>query len=132
VLSQGRVPAYLNGDRCASIPPRWADNRAMAAAHGAPRAGPAWLGGLLVGGRCARRLLPASSGKTNPRRYTCRRATLDSGVPGCLSRSGAFLDAWGVAPILPVLQPASFALSLAAAHALRTERAPRAAHGQPR
>src|SRR2546428_854518 len=107
VLIKGRFPAYINWDRFESIQQRLADNRAIAAALGAPREGPALLGGLLVCGRCARRLMPAYSGKTNPLRYTCMRATIDSGVPGCLSLSGAFLDDFVMAQIMQVLQPAS-------------------------
>ncbi len=132
VLIKGRFPAYINWDRFESIQQRLADNRAIAAALGAPREGPALLGGLLVCGRCARRLMPAYSGKTNPLRYTCMRATIDYGVPGCLSLSGAFLDDFVVAQIMQVLQPASLELSIAAEHALRTERAQLEAHWQQR
>ena len=132
VLIKGRFPAYINWDRFESIQQRLADNRAIAAALGAPREGPALLGGLLVCGRCARRLMPAYSGKTNPLRYTCMRATIDYGVPGCLSLSGAFLDDFVVAHIMQVLQPASLELSIAAEHALRTERAQLEAHWQQR
>ena len=54
----------------------------MAEALGAPREGPSFLVGLLVCGRCGRRLLAAYGGKANHLRYTCMRATIDYGVPG--------------------------------------------------
>src|SRR5437660_3244135 len=65
VLIKGRFPAYINWDRFESIQQRLADNRAIAEALGAPREGPSLLVGLLVRGRCGRRLLAAYGGKAN-------------------------------------------------------------------
>ena len=107
VLMKDRFPAYISWERFDAIQQRLADNRALAEALGAPRAGPSWLGGLLVCGRCGRRLTPAYSGKANHLRYTCMRATIDYGAPGCLSLSGAFLDRFVVKQLMAVLEPAS-------------------------
>src|SRR5262249_44795105 len=63
VLIKDRFPAYICWDRFVRMKQRLADNRSIAAALGAPREGPSLLGGLLVCGRCGRRLLAAYSGK---------------------------------------------------------------------
>ncbi len=127
-----RCPASISWQRCEAMQQRLANNRSLAQAQGAPREGPSLLGGLLPCGRCGRRLAPSSSGKANHRRYTCWRATIDDGAPGCLSLSGALLDAWVVAQLMAVLQPASVALSIAAAHAVRAARRQLETHGQQR
>jgi hypothetical protein len=132
VLIKDRFAAYISWERFASIQQRLTDNRAIAASLGAPREGPSLLGGLLVCGRCGRRLMSAYSGKANRLRYTCMRATMDYGSPGCLSLSGAFLDDFVVEQLMAVLQPASLELSLAAEHALRAERAQLETHWQQR
>jgi DNA invertase Pin-like site-specific DNA recombinase len=132
VLMKDRFPAYISWERFDAIQQRLADNRALAEALGAPRAGPSLLGGLLVCGRCGRRLTPAYSGKANHLRYTCMRATIDYGAPGCLSLSGAFLDRFVVKQLMAVLEPASLELSIAAEQALRAERAQLEAHWRQR
>ena len=132
VLIPDRFPAYITWERFESIQQRLADNRAIAASLGAPREGPSLLVGLLVCGRCGRRLLAAYSGKANRLRYTCMRATIDYGAPGCLSLAGAFLDDFVAEHLLRVLQPASLELSLAAEQALQAERTQLEAHWQQR
>jgi DNA invertase Pin-like site-specific DNA recombinase len=132
VLITGRFPAYISWERFASMQRRLANNRSIAQAQGAPREGPSLLGGLLICGRCGRRLLPAYSGKANRLRYTCMRATIDYGSPGCLSLSGAFLDDFVVEQLMAVLEPASLELSMAAEQALRAERAQLETHWQQR
>jgi DNA invertase Pin-like site-specific DNA recombinase len=132
VLIPDRFPAYITWERFEAIQQRLADNRMIAAARGAPRAGPSLLVGLLVCGRCGRRLLAAYSGKSNRLRYTCIRDTIDYGAPGCLSLAGTFLDDFVAEHLLRVLQPASLEVSLAAEHALRAERSKLDAHWQQR
>ena len=90
------------------------------------------LGGLLVCGRCGRRLLAAYSGKANRLRYTCMQATMSYGAPGCLSLAGTVLDNFVAEQVLQVLAPASLELSLAAEQALRAERAHLEGHWQQR
>ena len=76
--------------------------------------------------------MPAYSGKANRLRYTCMRATIDDGAPGCLSLSGAFLDDCVGKQLMAVLEPASLELSIAAEQALRVERAQMETHWQQR
>jgi hypothetical protein len=122
VLIADRFPASSSWARFAAIPPRLADNRAIAEALGAPRAGPSLLVGLLVCGRCGRRLRAAYGGQAHHLRYTCMRATIDDGVPGCLSLAGAFLERFVAEQVMQVLQPASLEWSRAAEQTLRAER----------
>src|SRR4029453_5284199 len=98
-------------DRFVCIQQRLADNRSIAAALGAPRAGPSLLGGLWVCGRCGRRLLAAYSGKANRLRYACMQATMSYGAPGCLSLAGTGLDDVVAGQGMEVLAPASWRLS---------------------
>jgi DNA invertase Pin-like site-specific DNA recombinase len=132
VLIPERFPAYISWERFAAIQQRLANNRAIAEALGAPREGPSLLVGLLVCGRCGRRLLAAYGGKANHLRYTCMRATIDYGVPGCLSLAGAFLERFVAEQVMQVLQPASLELSMAAEQALRAEREQLEAHWHQR
>jgi len=132
VLIKSRFPAYISWERFTSIQQRLANNRSIAQAQGAPRAGPSLLGGILGCGRCGRRLMPAYSGKANRLRYTCMRATIDDGAPGCLSLSGAFLDDCVGKQLMAVLEPASLELRIAAEQALRVERAQMETHWQQR
>ena len=90
------------------------------------------MAGLRVGGRCGRRLLAAYGGQGNPLRYTCTRATIDDGAPGCLSLAGACLERLVATQIMQGLQPASVELRVAAEQALRADRARFAAHGPQR
>jgi len=53
--------------------------------------------------------MTAYGGKANYLRYTCMRATIDYGAPGCLSLAGAFLERFVATQIMQVLQPASLA-----------------------
>jgi hypothetical protein len=76
--------------------------------------------------------MAAYGGTSNRLRYTCKRATIDYGAPGCLSLAGAFLDRFVAEQILQVLQPAALELSIAAEQALRAERERLEAHWQQR
>jgi DNA invertase Pin-like site-specific DNA recombinase len=132
VLIPDRFPAYISWERFAAIQQRLADNRAIADGLGAPREGPSLLAGLLVCGRCGRRLMAAYGGTSNHLRYTCMRATIDYGAPGCLSLAGTFLERFVATQLMQVLQPASLELSVAAEQALRAERERLEAHWQQR
>jgi DNA invertase Pin-like site-specific DNA recombinase len=132
VLIKGRFPAYISWERFAAIQQRLADNRAIAEALGAPREGPALLSGLVICGRCRRRLMPSYCGQEGRFRYTCGRGVIDYGAPPCLSLAGVCLDHLVVEQIMQILQPASLELSIAAEETLRAERAQLEAHWQQR
>jgi Recombinase len=132
VLLKDRFPASISWERFEALQQRLADNRAIAAALGAPREGPSLLGGLVVCGRCGRRFMPAYCGQAGCLRYTCGRGVIDDGAPVCLSLAGTCLDRLVVEQIMQVLQPAAFALRLAAAQVLRAARAQLEAHWRQR
>jgi len=122
VFIRDRHPAYIPWERFEAIQRRLAENRATAEAMGAARGGPSLLSGLVVCGRCGRRLMTGYAGKANRVRYTCARAMIDYAEPKCQSLSGEFLDGFVAEQIMEVLTPASLELSLAAQADLRSER----------
>ena len=119
VLLKDRFPAYISWERFEAIQQRLADNRATAASRGAPREGPSLLAGLLVCGRCGRRLTVTYAPRL---RYTCDRAKDAYAEPVCQTLSGELLDGFVEEQILKVLQPGSLELSLAAEAELRGQR----------
>ena len=123
VLLEGRCPAYITPERFWANQARLAANRARAEAAGAVRHGPSLLGGLLVCGRCGRRLMVAYSGRASRLRYSCGRAAIDYAEPLCQGLAGAPLDELAVGCVLAALEPAALELSLAAADDLQQERA---------
>ena len=132
VFIPDRYPAYISWDRFEAIQVRLAKNRAAAEAQGAPREGTSLLSGLLVCGRCGRRLAPTYTGSANHLRYTCARGMVDYGEPICLSLAGNPLDQFVAEQILKVLSPASLSLSLAAEKDLCGERQRLEKHWQQR
>jgi hypothetical protein len=122
VLLEGRCPAYITAERFWANQERLEANRARAASKGAVRQGPSLLGGLLVCGRCGRRLLVQYTNAGRALRYTCCRGAIDYGEPLCQSLSGRRLDAFISRQVLAVLQPAALELHLAAAADVAQER----------
>jgi len=132
VFIRDRHPAYIGWERFEAIQRRLQENRAIAESMGATRGGPSLLSGLVVCGRCGRRLLTGYVGKTNRVRYTCARAMIDYGEPQCQSLSGEFLDNFVAHQVMKVLQPAALEVSLTAEADLRSERERLDTHWQKR
>jgi len=122
VLLEGRCPAYITVARYWANQQRLEANRARAACLGAARHGPSLLGGLLVCGRCGRRLLVNYTNAGQGLRYSCTRGVVDYGEPTCQSLSGQRLDSLIGQQVLAVLQPAALELHLAAAADVAQER----------
>ncbi|MFL5340380.1 MAG: recombinase family protein [Gemmataceae bacterium] len=120
ILLPERCPAYITAGRFWANQQRLAANRA--AGLGAPRHGPSLLGGLLVCGRCGRRLMVSYVNGGSGVRYSCARGVVDYAEPVCQSLSGQRLDQFVSSQVLAVLQPAALELHLAAAADLRQER----------
>lgn len=120
VLLPDRCPSYITAERFWTNQERLEANRATGL--GAPRHGPSLLGGLLVCGRCGRRLLVAYTNGGKGVRYSCARGVIDYAEPICQSLSGQRLDELISRQVLAVLQPAALELHLAAAADLRQER----------
>jgi DNA invertase Pin-like site-specific DNA recombinase len=132
VLLEGRCPAYISVARYWTNQQRLEANRARAESLGAVRHGPSLLGGLLVCGRCGRRLLVNYTNAGSSLRYSCSRGVLDYGEPLCQSLSGQRLDALISQQVLAVLQPAALELHLAAAADVAHERQRLHQHWQQR
>jgi DNA invertase Pin-like site-specific DNA recombinase len=121
VLIKDRCPAYITWDQYQANLKRMEDNRNRCDTRGAVREGPALLKGLLVCGRCGRRLL-ISYGTSQRPRYSCQRNYIDYGEPLCQSLAGRRLDELIARQVLRVLEPASLELSLSASGDIQRER----------
>jgi hypothetical protein len=64
------------------------------AGRGVIRYGPSLLSGLVVCGRCGRRMASAYNNNGAGWRYSCAREMVDDGGAICQSFTGAALDAW--------------------------------------
>ncbi|GLR82644.1 recombinase family protein (plasmid) [Azospirillum oryzae] len=88
---------------------------------GAPREGLALLAGLVVCGRCGRRM--AVSYGSAYHSYHCRRAQAEYGEPQCQSCPTGALDALVTSAFLEAVAPVSLEATLAALETLEGERA---------
>lgn len=132
VLIRDQLPAYISWERYEANLQRLAQNRARAAAMGAPRDGDSLLTGLVVCGRCGRRMLVSYPGGQKRARYSCQRGAIDYAEPVCQSLAGQGLDELIERLTLTVLEPASLELSLGAGDDLRRERERLDRHWQQR
>jgi DNA invertase Pin-like site-specific DNA recombinase len=120
VLLKDRWPAYISWRsyerNCAQV----TANRAHHA--GVPRGGPSLLAGLLVCGRCGRRMATVYPAGGHGLRYACSREAMNYGGATCQSFSGGCLDALVGALILLALAPAAVEASLQLAEDVELER----------
>jgi DNA invertase Pin-like site-specific DNA recombinase len=121
-LIPNHCPAYITVERYERNQRRIAENRAHAEAKGAAREGPSLLGGLVICGRCERKMNVHYSGRQKKLRYVCRSGVDDCEGPMCQSLSGEVLDELVTQKIMAALQPAALELSLNAAQDLQKER----------
>ena len=117
VRIEGALPAYISVEQYERNLARLAANRARAEAAGAPRNGPALLGGLVACGICGHRMQVSyeASGQGLTGRYCCQRRHHTYGEPRCQQMAARFLDDHVVAQVLSALAPAALELSLTAA-----------------
>ncbi len=117
VRIEGALPAYISVEQYERNQARLAANRARAESPGAPREGPALLGGLVVCGICGHRLQVSyeTSGQGLTGRYCCQRRHHTYGEPRCQQMAARFLDEHVVAQVLSALAPAALELSVTAA-----------------
>ena len=131
-LIPDRMPAYITRERYQANQQRLADNRARYEALGAPRKGVSLLGGLLICGRCGRRMFIHYCGRSQSLRYDCARESKTCRGPRCQSLAGSVLDTFVAQQVLTALQPAALELSLAAADDVQQERQRLTEHWQQR
>jgi hypothetical protein len=122
VLLEAHCPAYITAAQFWANQARLEANRARTQSQGAERHGPSLLGGLLVCGRCGRRLLVQYTNAGSSLRYSCSQGLASYAEPLCQSLSGQRLDAFIVSQVLAALQPAALELHLAAAANVAQER----------
>lgn len=127
VLIRDRFPAYITWEEFEENQRKLRENSSMGKLLSAPRHGPSTLAGLVVCGRCGRRMLVgyvnADQGeKAKSLRYSCLRAAIDYGEETCQSLSGAKLEEFVGHRILQAASPASLKLSLSAAEDIEHER----------
>jgi len=117
VRIDGALPAYISVEQYERNLARLAANRARAESMGAPREGPALLGGLVACGICGHRLQVSyeASGQGLTGRYCCQRRHHTYGQARCQQMAARFLDEHVVAQVLSALAPAALELSVTAA-----------------
>ena len=125
VRIDGALPAYISIGQYERNQARLAANRARAESPGAPREGPALLGGLVACGICGHRLQVSyeTSRQGLTGRYCCQRRHHTYGEPRCQQMAAAFLDEHVVAQVLSALAPAALELSVTAARQIEARRA---------
>jgi len=125
VRIEGALPGYISVEQYERNQARLAANRARAESLGAPREGPALLGGLVVCGICGHRLGVSyeASGRGLTGRYCCQRRHHTYGEPRCQQMAARFLDDYVVAQVLSALAPAALELSVTAAGQVEARRA---------
>jgi DNA invertase Pin-like site-specific DNA recombinase len=132
VLIRDHLPSYISWEQYETNLQQLARNRARAAAMGAPRDGNSLLAGLVVCGRCGRRMLVSYPGHSNAPRYSCQRGAIDYAEPRCQSLVGKGLDELVERLVLAVLEPASLELIQGASEEIRHEREQLHRHWQQR
>lgn len=123
VCLKDRLPAYITWERYAANQERLTANRAKA--KGVPREGFALLQGLLVCGRCGRRMsVQYGQRKSGARwsRYVCQHDKVHYGAPVCQGLSGRGLDEEITRQTLEALAPAALEVSLQVAQNIERER----------
>ncbi|MFC7478404.1 recombinase family protein [Dankookia sp. GCM10030260] len=122
IVVPGVYPAYLTYDQYLRNRQQLRDNMYNFAkkGRGAPREGPALLQGLMLCGRCGRRMTVSHGGEY--RRYECRRAQLDYAASPCQSFPVRHLDAAVEVILLEAMQPATLETTLQAFAVLDRER----------
>jgi DNA invertase Pin-like site-specific DNA recombinase len=112
-LIEGAHQGYITWETYLSNLDKLADNAARTPSRGAPREGHALLSGLLICGRCGRRMRTIYSGRAGDHWiYKCH-GEVDCGARVCWMVSGRAIDAAVEDLLLRMIVPAELELSLA-------------------
>jgi DNA invertase Pin-like site-specific DNA recombinase len=122
VLISDHHPAYITWDQYERNLSRLEANRAHAETPGAVRDGASLLAGLVICGKCGRRMQVTYGGPANAHGYVCNRLATDYGDEFCGYLQGGSLDTFVSQWVLKALQPATLTLSLEATTRLEQER----------
>src|SRR5512135_2390304 len=122
-LIPDKCPADITRDRYDANQRRLAEDRARTESKGAPREGPSLLAGLVICGRCGKRMVVHYSGRARVLRYTCVTGVADARRRCRHALAGRVLDRLVADQVLAALRPGALDLSLAAAEDVIRERA---------
>ncbi len=122
VLLKDHMPAYITWAQYEQNLARLEANRARAETIGAVRHGPSLLAGILVCGKCGRRMHVRYGGPNQLHSYTCDRLATDYGAAYCQYLPGDPVDTFVSQWVLQALEPAALTLSLEATARLAQER----------
>ena len=126
VFLPGLLPAYISVEQYEKNRQRMEANRSRSQSVGAARNGPALLAGLVVCGRCGKKMTVGyqrgSGGKLHPV-YVCAREKSDYGGGQCQQLAGSCVDEYVTRLLLDALAPAALEVSLAAAGQAGAQRA---------
>lgn len=126
VFLPGLLPSYISVGQYERNLERMDANRARAESAGAVRDGPALLAGLMVCGRCGKRMIVhyqhGPAGRLQPV-YACDRDNIDHAGPRCQRLAGSCVDAAVTELLMAAIAPAALEVSLAAAEQVEAGRA---------
>ena len=128
-LIPDKVPAYITREQYDANQRRIAENRARIEYKGAPREGLSLLAGLVVCGRCGKRMTVHYAGQ-QILRYTCRTGVGDGREACRQGLVGRVLDHFIACQVLVALRPGAVELSLSAADDVMRERSAFRQNGQ--
>ena len=125
VYLPGVLPAYISIEQYERNMQRLDANRSRAQSLGAVRDGPALLAGLVVCGRCGKKMTVryqrGRGGKLHPV-YVCSRDKSDYAAAQCQQLAGPCVDAHVTGLLLAAMAPAALEVSLAAAGNVEAQR----------
>jgi hypothetical protein len=125
VYLPGVLPAYISIEQYERNMQRLDANRSRAGSLGAVRDGPALLAGLVVCGRCGKKMTVryqrGRGGKLHPV-YVCSRDKSDYAGDQCQQLAGPCVDAHVTDLLLAAMAPAALEVSLAAAGQVQAQR----------
>jgi len=123
VLIQGRVPAYIRWEQYLVNQRRISENRSLSSSKGTARRGEALLSGLVVCGRCGRRMnVGYDAKKTKKPHYWCDSHLHEEREQPCFGLKAPPVDELVAEQVLRALEPAAVDLSLQAATDIQRER----------
>lgn len=122
VLLHDRLPAYITWERYLEIQERLTQNRARWEVRGAPRNGPALLGGLIRCGTCGHRMTIEYRSSGNRPTYACHNHQHNPDAPKCPTAQGPVVDGLVTQQVLCALKPAALELSMQASTDVQRER----------
>jgi len=130
ILHKDRLPSYISWEQYERNLHQLQMNNAQG--MGAIRQGPSLLSGLLICGRCGRRMAPNYRNSGHSLRYECNQMAASYGLSRCQSLVGRTLDEFAAQQVLRALEPASLEISLQVADQIEAERAQLQQHWQQR